>query len=660
MKKAPKNLLLWLCIGIGAIFLFNTGLLVQLFFFTPGAPNIMEGSVNAESALGWLLGAFFCFYRLPLFWRKQFSSSAVPLKSKFVIRISLEWVPLWVGLVFFTHMISEVVSGLYHLYQIQPAWDWPDTIDFVQYPFLLLVLLSLPRRPFSPIARARMVLDGFLIITALITFSWYFLLGPMALSSNLTLGHKLVGAAFPLGDIVLCYYLIQIFSHGSKPGFKLINGFLLMGLASIIVANCIDGYQLVKAMHSLDLWENLTRCVGYMLIALGVQTVSVTRTERSVTEHADNSSSVSMPEAHQETPIAGELAAPISLWHALLAYAFVPAVGLLMIIIWRTGDTSILAQGVYLGGMILIGQVMLRQVLVLQETVFYNRELHHMKQQLSVNNHALSKANKRLEEQARELAAAYEQQRQLNELKNQFLLNVNHELRTPLTEIYGSLELLQRFQGTLDDETHATFLEHARNGCEELLALVDTVLDALRSDSDEKRCQWEVLSVKAVVHNVMDLFEPQKKQCYDLDLEIPEDLIVKADRQYLHQILRNLLSNAFKYSPTQTHITVGAQVEPVSTEVAEEQPAQVRVWVQDSGPGIAPCDIPLLFGKFVRLKRDLASSVRGTGLGLYISKQLVEAMGGRIWVESSGIDGEGSRFCFTLPTSVRVKQSSSS
>jgi len=73
--------------------------------------------------------------------------------------------------------------------------------------------------------------------------------------------------------------------------------------------------------------------------------------------------------------------------------------------------------------------------------------------------------------------------------------------------------------------------------------------------------------------------------------------------------------------------------------------------VQDAGPGIPPEEIPLLFEKFVRLKRDLAGPTRGTGLGLYLCKQLVEAMGGSIWVESSGRIGEGSRFCFTLPAS---------
>jgi len=75
----------------------------------------------------------------------------------------------------------------------------------------------------------------------------------------------------------------------------------------------------------------------------------------------------------------------------------------------------------------------------------------------------------------------------------------------------------------------------------------------------------------------------------------------------------------------------------------------ILISVKDVGPGIPPEELPLLFGQFVRLKRDLSGSVRGTGLGLYVSKQLVEAMKGRIWVESTGRVGEGSRFCFTLP-----------
>jgi len=124
--------------------------------------------------------------------------------------------------------------------------------------------------------------------------------------------------------------------------------------------------------------------------------------------------------------------------------------------------------------------------------------------------------------------------------------------------------------------------------------------------------------------------------------------MVWANRKYLCQILRNLLSNVFKYAPKQTPVTISVIVQEDSTQATTSTPS-VTISIQDAGPGIPLAEQQQLFEKFSRLKRDLASPVRGTGLGLYICKQLVEQMGGRIWVESSGHQGEGSRFCFTLP-----------
>ena len=123
-------------------------------------------------------------------------------------------------------------------------------------------------------------------------------------------------------------------------------------------------------------------------------------------------------------------------------------------------------------------------------------------------------------------------------------------------------------------------------------------------------------------------------------MDVPEQVTVLADEQALRQVLRNLLSNTFKYAPKGTPVSIRA--------VVDERP-QVCICVQDAGPGIPPSELPLLFQKFVRLKRDLSGTVRGTGLGLYISKRLIEAMHGQIWAESSGEPGEGSCFCFTLP-----------
>ncbi len=254
---------------------------------------------------------------------------------------------------------------------------------------------------------------------------------------------------------------------------------------------------------------------------------------------------------------------------------------------------------------------------------------------------------------------AYMQQQYLNQMKDQILLNVSHELRTPLTEVYGYLELLKTFNHKLDSATQMTFLKNATEGCEELQMLVNDVLDTVRSDNQPRIPRLEAVSVTQIVNHVLDNFDPRTLQRYDLHISIPETLVVQADKQYLRQVLRNLLSNAFKYTPPQTPLVIDAT--PASTCLAGNLPSpSICIRVKDSGPGIPPADIPLLFEKFGRLERDVSSSIRGVGLGLYISKQLVEAMDGKIWVESPGIAGQGSQFCFTLPLSVEATHENAS
>lgn len=241
-----------------------------------------------------------------------------------------------------------------------------------------------------------------------------------------------------------------------------------------------------------------------------------------------------------------------------------------------------------------------------------------------------------------QMTEAYQLQRQMNRLKDQFILNVNHELRTPLTEVYGYLELLSVHKENLDEALKETFLSKAKESCEELMKLVNNVLAATQANSELPSPQVEEILLTPLVHSELEHLVPQETQEHPLHVDLQASAMVRADPQYMRQILRNLLSNAFKYSPPGTPVLITAQVE-AST------PSEICICVKDSGPGIPPGEIPLLFERFVRLKRDLSGSVRGSGLGLYISRQLVEAMGGRIWVESSGIAGEGSRFCFTLP-----------
>ncbi|HJT57381.1 MAG TPA: HAMP domain-containing sensor histidine kinase, partial [Ktedonobacteraceae bacterium] len=250
-----------------------------------------------------------------------------------------------------------------------------------------------------------------------------------------------------------------------------------------------------------------------------------------------------------------------------------------------------------------------------------------------------------------QLAIAYEQQQQLNQLKTLFILNINHELRTPLTVISGYLDILQLIlqqNGHLDLTTHGPYLESAIQKCAQLGTLVNHILDTQKSDDQKEPFVFEAVSVAAAVHDALEGLISEDQKAHSISLDIPGSLTVWADIHGLHQVLHNLLSNAFKYSLPGTRIAISAAAMSDTSQEKEHTP-HVCISVQDSGPGIPADEIPLLFSQFVRLRRDLAGSVRGTGLGLYISKKIVEAMGGRIWVESTNRTGEGSRFCFTLP-----------
>lgn len=245
-----------------------------------------------------------------------------------------------------------------------------------------------------------------------------------------------------------------------------------------------------------------------------------------------------------------------------------------------------------------------------------------------------------------QMRLAYEQQRQLNQIKTQFMLNVNHELRTPLASIYGCLELLQLLSGQdehLDRGMYREHLETALHSCEELRSIVNNVLKTIEIGSDCTPLRLEELSVAGAVHQVLEGFDTFKRYRHRIHLAIPDDIRVWANVQCIRHVIYNLLSNAFKYSPEDTPVMISAAL-------SGDVPQQVCICVQDAGPGIPPDEMPRLFGQFVRLQRDLAGTVHGSGLGLYISKHLVEAMGGRIWVESAGVPRQGSHFYFTLPS----------
>lgn len=235
---------------------------------------------------------------------------------------------------------------------------------------------------------------------------------------------------------------------------------------------------------------------------------------------------------------------------------------------------------------------------------------------------------------------AYEYQYKLNVQKDDFLLLASHEFRTPLTVLGGALELLNQSYEHLSATDRTTILTQACESQKELTELVERVLDAATVMNDLPQAQIEALSLQNLVQDILAHLDRKELSAYSVRMQVPEHIQVLADPQYLRQVLQNIFSNIFKYVPTQTEILIEA-AQPTSSNL-------VCLSIQDAGPGIPPEEAPLLFEKFVRLKRDRTGSKRGTGLGLYLCRRFLEAMGGSIRVESSGVGGEGSRFCITL------------
>jgi signal transduction histidine kinase len=240
-----------------------------------------------------------------------------------------------------------------------------------------------------------------------------------------------------------------------------------------------------------------------------------------------------------------------------------------------------------------------------------------------------------------ELSVAYAKLNELDQLKDAFIRTASHELRTPLTIVQGYLELL-RVIDDADLKTRHEFLDKACRACEELVVLQANIMDANRIDFDRIKLYCTPIILKDIVMMVVELFEPlilQNQHRFETDID--ESIVVLADEVRLKQILHNLISNALRYSSPQTLIRIAAK--------NDLEARKISIQVIDHGFGIPLEKQSIIFDRFVRLERDMHGMVRGSGLGLYITRQLVEAMGGTITVESTGVENGGSTFSFTLP-----------
>jgi signal transduction histidine kinase len=225
--------------------------------------------------------------------------------------------------------------------------------------------------------------------------------------------------------------------------------------------------------------------------------------------------------------------------------------------------------------------------------------------------------------------------REFDRLKDEFIAIVSHELRTPLTSVYGAAMTLE--QQNLDEERQRALLEIISTEAARLSRLLDDILWVSRLDSGRVRpyiTQVEPLPLAADVVDATRTHLPPDLSLHLLHDDSTPD--IAADPDKLRQVLVNLVENAVKYS----------REGRIEVRLHREN-GNVRFSVRDEGPGIPPSQHERIFEKFYRLDPNMTQGVGGTGLGLYICRELVESMDGEIWVESA--PGGGATFSFELP-----------
>jgi PAS domain S-box-containing protein len=236
------------------------------------------------------------------------------------------------------------------------------------------------------------------------------------------------------------------------------------------------------------------------------------------------------------------------------------------------------------------------------------------------------------------------EERALEELKAEFVATVSHELRTPLAAIYGAAQTLRRADVQLGDENRERLLEVIAAESERLSRIAGEILLASNLDSGRFSVERQELDVEELVTEVVDEMRSLVASRQDMVIDLVQNdrlAPVAGDGDKLRQVLINLLDNAIKYSPDGGRIEV--RVEPHGH--------CVRFVVTDEGLGIPHGEQQRIFGKFYRLDPRLTRGVGGTGLGLYICRELVRRMEGRLSVTSS--EGRGSSFVVDLPAAVR-------
>jgi PAS domain S-box-containing protein len=228
--------------------------------------------------------------------------------------------------------------------------------------------------------------------------------------------------------------------------------------------------------------------------------------------------------------------------------------------------------------------------------------------------------------------------REAEELKSTFISVISHELKTPVALIKGYVGTLRREDANWDKEIVKDSLAVIEEEADRLTGLIENLLDASRLQAGGLSLNLSEVALNALAERIAKKFQTQTT-IHRIVVDFPDNYpMVNGDESRLEQVLSNLVSNGIKYASQGGEIRISGQA----------RPGQVIVCVSDEGPGVAPEDIPHIFDRFYR-SSNAKRTTKGAGLGLYLARAVIEAHGGRIWVDPR--PGNGARICFSIPRS---------
>ena len=243
-----------------------------------------------------------------------------------------------------------------------------------------------------------------------------------------------------------------------------------------------------------------------------------------------------------------------------------------------------------------------------------------------------------------------------NQAKSTFVANMSHELRTPLNHIIGFTDLvLDKDVGELN-EMQEEYLNDVKQSGTHLLSLINDILDLSKVEAGKLNYNPSQIDISKLITNSLTMikekaFKHQIKLTESIDNSVPDTIVL--DERGIKQVMYNLLSNAVKFTPEKGAISIVAEMlksdEIPKQTISDTNGRYLKVSVSDTGIGINPDDLTRVFGEFEQIENSLARSSPGTGLGLSLTKQLIELHDGKIWAESQG-EGKGSTFHFIIPT----------